>query len=293
MRKRVHYPQLTSLPPDWVKKQIAIFIAEDMPTGDITTELTIRCDSIASGKFIAMESFIFCGESVLPYCFPGSIQVELRVNDGDHVDKGAVLAQIEGSTAIILSTERVILNLLQHICGIATATNRFLKLDLPQDFKIMDTRKTIPGLKRFEKYAVCVGGGANHRLDLSSGILIKDNHLACSGGVTAAVQKARSGNHTGLPIELEVDTLEQLQEGLAAGADGFLLDNMSPDTVKNAVRMIRSRGGEKIFIEASGGITYDNIEMYASTGVDAISTSALTLHAKPVDIKLDIHYNED
>jgi len=288
MPKRVQYPQNTSLNPEWVKQQIEHFKSEDMPDGDITTELTVKEDSIAQAKLIAMEPFIFCGASIFPYSFPENCDTKLQFNDGDQLQKGTVIAVINGPANMILSYERLTLNLLQRLCGIATETYRFTQLNLPENFKVLDTRKTTPGLRQFEKYAVTVGGGSNHRLNLSTGILIKDNHLESAGGVKNAVVRAKSGNNSGLPIELEVDTLDQLKSGLEADVDGYLLDNMSPETVKEAVELIRSTdGGEDIFVEASGGINYKTIEMYAHTGIDAVSMSAITLQAQPVDIKLE------
>ncbi len=162
--------------------------------------------------------------------------------------------------------------------------------NLPDGFKVLDTRKTTPGLRMFEKYAVAVGGGVNHRLDLSSGILIKDNHIASAGGLKNAVQKAKASLKNGAWIELEVDTIEQLQEGLDLGITAFLLDNMNPETVKKAVAVVRSKeNGGSIFLEASGGITAETIEAYASTGINAASMSSLTFGSSPIDISMDFH----
>ena len=162
-------------------------------------------------------------------------------------------------------------------------------MDLPKNFKVMDTRKTTPGLRRFEKYAVAVGGGWNHRLDLSTGILIKDNHLKATGSVKTAVERSRKQNMKNLPIELEVDTLEQLKEGLELDVDGILLDNMSTEMVKEAVSIIRDHpGGDAIFVEASGGINYKALESYAWTGIDGVSMSTITAQVTPVDIKLEL-----
>jgi nicotinate-nucleotide pyrophosphorylase (carboxylating) len=212
----------------------------------------------------------------------------MNVSDGKQVKSGTTLATIKGPSGEILTFERVTLNLIQRLCGISTETKKYCNLNLPEQFKVMDTRKTTPGLRRFEKYAVSVGGGWNHRLDLSSGILIKDNHLQAAGGVKAAINMARQKNRKNLPIELEVDTLAQLQEGLDLDVDGFLLDNMSPETVKDAVSIIRNReGGDAIFVEASGGINYNTLESYARTGIDGVSMSAITANAPVVDIKLE------
>jgi nicotinate-nucleotide pyrophosphorylase (carboxylating) len=178
--------------------------------------------------------------------------------------------------------------LIQRLCGISTETKKHCNLNLPNNFKVMDTRKTTPGLRRFEKYAVTVGGGWNHRMDLSSAILIKDNHLQAAGGVKAAIEFSGKQNRKNLPIELEVDTLDQLRVGLDMDVDGFLLDNMNPEMVKKAITIIRSHpNGETIFVEASGGINYNTLESYAWTGIDGVSMSAITAQATAVDIKLE------
>lgn len=289
VKKRIQYDQLTELDPVWVRAQIKNFIQEDMPDGDVTTEATIQFPNSVTAKVIAREDFMFCGEQVLTCCFPGSCIVALEVHDGEMVKKTQPLASVHGPSTIILSHERVMLNLIQHLSGISTEVKKYMDLNLPKEFFVLDTRKTTPGLRHFEKYAVAVGGGKNHRLDLSSGILIKDNHLQAAGGIRSAVLKSRKQNWKNLPIELEVDTLDQVREGMDCGVDGFLLDNMSPEMVKKAVSIIRNHpGGEDIFIEASGGICYEILELYAWTGIDGVSMSAITTQAKAVDINLEI-----
>jgi len=288
MEKRIQYDQITSLEPDWVRSQIAQFMKEDIPDGDVTTEATITHNSEVVARMNAADDFVFCGQTVIPFCFPGSCSIKMSVSDGQQVKSGDTLATITGPSHVILTYERVTLNLIQRLCGISTETHKYCNLDLPENFKVMDTRKTTPGLRRFEKYAVTVGGGWNHRLDLSSGILIKDNHLLAAGSVKNAIDLARTKNRKNLPIELEVDTIDQLHEGLDLNVDGFLLDNMTPETVKEAVSIIRNReGGDSIFIEASGGVNYDTLESYAWTGIDGVSMSAITANASVVDIKLD------
>ena len=288
MKKQIQYDQINSLDPNWVRDQIAQFIIEDIPDGDVTTEATVTNDTSVVAHMNAADNFVFCGESIIPFCFPESCAVDLKVSDGQHVHPGDTLATITGPGGEILTHERVTLNLIQRLCGISTETNKYCDLNLPDHFKVMDTRKTTPGLRRFEKYAVTVGGGWNHRLDLSSAILIKDNHLQAAGGVEFAIEMARKMNRKKLPIELEVDTLDQLREGLDMDVDGFLLDNMSPEKVKEAVSIIRNReGGDAIFVEASGRINYDTLESYAWTGIDGVSMSAITANAPAVDIKLE------
>jgi|TARA_B100001250_G_scaffold408729_1_gene431656 nicotinate-nucleotide pyrophosphorylase (carboxylating) len=288
MKKRIEYEQKTFLNPDWVREQIAHFMEEDIPNGDITTESIITKSVPVIAQIKSGENFIFCGSSVIPYCFPESCKIGIKIEDGQQVNSGITLATITGFSGDILTYERVSLNLIQRLCGISTETKKYCDLNLPNNFKVMDTRKTTPGLRLFEKYAVSVGGGWNHRLDLSSGILIKDNHLQIAGSVKAAVESSREQNRNNLPIELEVDTLDQLQEGLEMDVDGFLLDNMSPKLVQDAVTIIRSHpNGEAIFVEASGGINYNTLESYAWTGIDAVSMSAITTQASAVDIKLE------
>ena len=288
MKKRIEYEQKTSLNSDWVRKQIAHFMEEDVPNGDLTTEAIVAASTLVIAQINSGEDFIFCGSSVIPYCFPESCEIGIKIEDGQQVNSGVTLATITGFASDILTYERVSLNLIQRLCGISTETKKYCDLNLPINFKVMDTRKTTPGLRLFEKYAVSVGGGWNHRFDLSSGILIKDNHLQVAGSVKAAVELSREQNRNNLPIELEVDTLDQLREGLDMDVDGFLLDNMSPKLVQDAVTIIRSHpNGETIFVEASGGINYDTLESYAWTGIDAVSMSAITTHASAVDIKLE------
>ena len=288
MKKRIEYEQKTSLNSDWVRKQMAHFMEEDVPNGDLTTEAIVAASTLVIAQINSGEDFIFCGASVIPYCFPESCKIGIKIEDGQQVNSGVTLATITGFASDILTYERVSLNLIQRLCGISTETKKYCDLNLPINFKVMDTRKTTPGLRLFEKYAVSVGGGWNHRFDLSSGILIKDNHLQVAGSVKAAVELSREQNKNNLPIELEVDTLDQLREGLDMDVDGFLLDNMSPKLVQDAVTIIRSHpNGETIFVEASGGINYDTLESYAWTGIDAVSMSAITTQASAVDIKLE------
>tara|TARA_B100000214_G_scaffold370042_1_gene344062 strand:+ start:381 stop:1253 length:873 start_codon:yes stop_codon:yes gene_type:complete len=289
MKKRISFEQIDKLNPDWVQSKIVGFIEEDAPSEDITTKYTIPKDLITKANMIAAEDFVFCGEEFIPFCFSKSCSVELFINDGQNVSSGQILAQIDGDAQSILTYERVALNLTQRLCGITTETRKFCDLNFPKGFMVMDTRKMTPGLRRFEKYAVKVGGGWNHRLDLSSAILIKDNHIQAAGSIKAAINQIKNGSSLTLPIELEVDNLEQLKEGLNLNLDGFLLDNMNEQTVSKAVSMIRDKkDGEEIFIEASGGINYDTIESYAWLGVDGVSMSAITANAPVVDIKLEI-----
>ena len=286
--KRINYKQISYLDPLWIKDQIKRFILEDAPQGDLTSQGIIPEPLKISAKMIAAENFIFCGQHIIPHCFPSSCQIKLLFKDGNQIFKDDIIAIIKGPAIEILTYERVMLNLIQRLCGISTETKKYTDLNTPNSFKVMDTRKMTPGLRKFEKYAVYVGGGWNHRLDLSSGILIKDNHLMAAGGVELAVKQMSLSNKRKLPIELEVDTIDQLIEGLKLDLDGYLLDNMNPLMVQKAVKIIRNQPqGENMFVEASGGINYETLETYAATGVDGVSMSAITAQAPVVDIKLD------
>ena len=286
--KRINYKQISSLEPDWIKDQIKRFILEDAPEGDLTSQGVIDKSLEISARMIAADNFIFCGQNIIPYCFPSSCQIKVFFKDGNQIFKDDTIAIVKGPAIEILTYERVMLNLVQRLCGISTETKKYTQLNTPDSFKVMDTRKMTPGLRKFEKYAVYVGGGWNHRLDLSSGILIKDNHLMAAGGIEFAIKQMSLSNKRKLPIELEVDTIDQLNAGLKLDLDGFLLDNMNPLMVKKAVKIIRKQPqGNNIFIEASGGINYETLEAYAATGVDGVSMSAITTQAPVVDIKLD------
>jgi nicotinate-nucleotide pyrophosphorylase (carboxylating) len=283
------YPeQITSLPPEWIAARVEEFLREDLPAGDITSESIISAQQDLTAQIQAVESMVFAGAQVLPACLGDQCRVELKVEDGATVAAEEVIAVVRGPARQILARERVTLNLLQRLSGIATLTRRFVELAEPQGVLVLDTRKTTPGLRLFEKYAVTVGGGHNHRLDLSSGILIKDNHLRLAGGITSAVAAARQGK-ADRPVELEVEDRAQLLEGLEAGADAFLLDNMTPAQVEGLVAVAREHPrGRKIFLEASGGINLDNFAAYARTGVDGISVGALTHSVHSMDIRLEL-----
>lgn len=286
------YKQYNKLPPDYIEKKIHEFLDEDIPYGDITTIATVNNAGHESPPAIAyveaQQDLIFAGEDIVRCFFNGEdFEVELLVKDGDLVKDKDYIAKITGPADRILILERPMLNLLQRLCGIATQTRKFVDLARPHNVHILDTRKTTPGLKLFEKYAVTCGGGVNHRLDLSAGILIKDNHIIAAGGVKNAVQLARH-HYPHHIVEVEVETLEQLDEGLKAKARAFLLDNMSPQMTTEAVNIIRNSGnGDKIFIEASGGMTYENFKPYLETGINAISIGALTHTIESADMHIE------
>ena len=283
------YHQQTTIPRDYAKRKIEEFLLEDIPGFDKTTKGIFSGNEMIQAVVQAEEDLVFAGGVILDIFFDNhNSQVNILVPDGIAVQKGQELAEIIALAPVVLSRERVLLNLLQRMSGVATLAKKYSEIAKPYDVKILDTRKTTPGLRLFEKYAVCVGGCYNHRMDLSSGILIKDNHIKAAGGVKNAVFKIKSRNY-GLPIELEVENFEQLTEGIESGADGFLLDNMRPDVIKEAVNIIRnSPGGKDIFIEASGGINLENLEEYVKTGVDAISAGALTHSVKSSNIHIEL-----
>ena len=256
---------------------------EDIGRGDVTVTATIPPEARGSFKFVAREKMIVCGAKIAEQVFAQlspDISFHARVKEGEMVQPGTVIATIEGFTAPILTGERVALNLWQRMCGIATLTHEYVQAVKGTKAIIRDTRKTMPGLRVLDKYAVLMGGGQNHRMRLDDAVLIKDNHIAACGSVTAAIQKARGQN---LPVTVECDTLAQVEEALRAGVDSILLDNMSPDLLRQAVALVKG----KVKLEASGGVTLSNISAIAETGVDYIAIGALTHSARSVDIGLD------
>jgi len=277
-----NYKQYNHLDKDFIIKKINSFLNEDLADNDITTNSTVDNNATTQADIIAMEELTFSGSEIIPHCF--NDDVVINAHDGDLVSKGKIIGTITGNAQSILSRERVMLNIIQRLCGIATHTKKYVDLANPFKVKIFDTRKTTPGMRLFEKYAVKCGGGYNHRLDLSAGVLIKDNHIQSAGSITDALKKINQKYW----IELEVDTIEQIYEGLDNTVDGFLLDNMSPDKIKHAVQIIRSdKGGDDIFIEASGGINLTNIHPYLDTGINGVSIGALTHQIQSCDIKLE------
>ena len=283
----IEYPQYKKLSDEYIIGKINYFLAEDIPNGDITTESTTSDNSEITAEIHAVEKLIFAGSEIIPHCFGEKCQVKINHKNGAMLSNGDVIGVVTGSAREILSRERVMLNLIQRLCGIATLSHEYAEIANPFNVKILDTRKTTPGLRLFEKYAVAIGGAFNHRLNLSDGILIKDNHIVTAGSVTNAIVSAREkGIH--LPLELEVDSFDQINEALKTGVDGFLLDNMKPEKIRAAVSLIRaSQNGEDIFIEASGGITLENINPYLDTEINAISIGALTHQAVSKNIRLD------
>ncbi len=262
-------------------------LAEDIGAGDVTTQALVPAHQSGVAVAYAKQDGVLAGNAIAARVFSlldGAVDATSLLADGELLTPGTTFLQVEGSLQAILTGERVALNILKHLSGIATLTRAFVQAVEGTNARIIDTRKTTPGLRLFEKYAVRVGGGHNHRMGLFDGVLIKDNHIAACGSVTAAVERARSSVHHLLKIQIEAKTLEQVAEVLEAGADGILLDNMSPETMSQAVAMARGRA----FTEASGGITLDSVRDAARTGVDLISVGMLTHSAAALDISLDI-----
>jgi nicotinate-nucleotide pyrophosphorylase (carboxylating) len=272
--------------PPGVTESIRRALEEDIGSGDITTSLLIPDEDISRGHFIAKSTFILAGlpfaQEVFRILNP-DMQWTSSIADGEKVRKGDVIAELSGKTKTILTGERVSLNILQRLSGIATLTNRYVESIQGSKGRIVDTRKTVPGMRFMEKYAVRKGGGYNHRFGLFDGILIKNNHIKAVGSVSAAVRRAKEAHHLA-KIEIEVESIQDLLQALEAGADIVMLDNMSVSDMRKAVQIVQGR----LLLEASGGINLDNVREIAETGVDIISVGALTHSASAVDISLQV-----
>ncbi|MBI5189674.1 MAG: carboxylating nicotinate-nucleotide diphosphorylase [Nitrospirae bacterium] len=270
-----------------IQEIIARALAEDIGGGDVTTEATVDPDKDGEAVVVAKEDFILAGYEVFLNVFmslePG-IEFNVEYLDGDNVEKGATMFTLKGPMRTLLTGERVALNLLQRMSGIATLTARYVDAIEGTKAAILDTRKTTPGLRTLEKYAVTVGGGRNHRFGLYDGILIKDNHIAAAGGITKAVEAARATAPHMLKIEVECESIKDVKEALKAGVDVIMLDNMDEKTMAEAVKVI----GGKALTEASGNMTLERVRKVAETGVDFISVGALTHSAPAVDISMRV-----
>ena len=269
-----------------VEEFVTRVLAEDLGTGgDVTSNATIAAGARFSASINCREAIVVAGLEVAAAFFraldPG-IQTEILVSDGDRVAVGTVLMRLDGNARAMLAAERSALNTLQHLSGIATLTRRYVDAIEGTGATLLDTRKTIPGLRALDKYAARMGGAHNHRMRLDDGVLIKDNHVAVCGGVAQAVRAAKTTN-VGLPVQVEVDRLDQIEPALAAGADRLLLDNMDVMTLKQAVDLVAGR----VPLEASGGVHLDTVRGIAQTGVDYISVGRITQSAPAVDIGLD------
>ncbi|MBY0277586.1 carboxylating nicotinate-nucleotide diphosphorylase [Candidatus Binatia bacterium] len=264
-------------------------LAEDVGRGDVTTALTIAPGTKGRALLATREDCVVAGVPLIEVVLgelhaAGVLRVTPRVAEGQAIAAGSILADIEGDLGPLLTGERVLLNLIQGLCGVATLTRRYVDAVAGTGVKILDTRKTIPGLRLLQKYAVRMGGGHNHRFGLDDGVLIKDNHIAACGSVRAAVEQARARAPMALRIEVEVDRLEQIGDALAGGADIVLLDNMRPDQIHAARKLV----GRRALLEASGGVDLHTVRAIAEAGPDFISVGRLTHSAPAIDLGLDV-----
>ncbi|MEF2247600.1 carboxylating nicotinate-nucleotide diphosphorylase [Paenibacillus sp. IITD108] len=274
-----------------LRNQIRCWLAEDVGSGDITTQSTIPAGSQSKAVIHAKEAGIIAGVSIAQLVFEmvdDSLKFQPFVQDGMEVAKGTIIAEVEGSTHSLLTGERLALNLMQRLSGIATKTRAYVNELQGLPVRLVDTRKTTPGHRSLEKYAVRVGGGANHRFGLYDAVMIKDNHIKGAGGITAAVQAARRQIPHTMKIEVEAESMEQVEEAAACGADIIMLDNMSPENMKEAVAYIKQKAPH-IIVEASGGVTLSTIYAIAQSGVDVISVGNLTYSFQSLDISLDLN----
>lgn len=270
---------------DTVERVVYAALAEDVGAGDVTTEATVEADAVGIAELVVKEPGVVCGlgaaEAVFRALDP-EVRFEALVEEGTPVERMTVVAVVSGPLRAILTGERVALNFLARLSGIATLTRSYVDAVAGTDVAILDTRKTTPGLRLLEKHAVACGGGRNHRFALDDAVLVKDNHLAAAGSVRAAVERLRAA--TDLPIEVECDTLAQVSEALATGIDAILLDNMTPEELVTAVALAYGHAR----LEASGGVTLESVRAIAETGVDEISIGALTHSARSLDVSLEI-----
>ena len=273
------------LNPDAINSKVSEALSEDSITDDLTSQATINQSQVSSARFVTRKSGVIAGclvaAAVLEQC--GIKEYELLVKDGQEVSANSELIRLNAETRAILKAERTALNFLSHLSGIATITNLWVKEVSASKAAIRDTRKTTPGLRELEKYAVRMGGGLNHRMSLSDQALIKDNHIAAAGSVSEAINRVKKAA-PGALIEVEVDTLEQLKEALQCSVEIVLLDNMSIEQTKAAVEIAR---GSNTKLESSGGLKLENAAAYAATGVDFLAVGALTHSAPVLDIGLD------
>jgi nicotinate-nucleotide pyrophosphorylase (carboxylating) len=273
------------LDPANYRESVRRALAEDFGWGDVTTEATVLSDARGRGTFLAKAPCVVAGLDVAIEVFrqlDPAMTVVVRQPDGTFCDAGTVIAEVEGLARALLTAERTALNYLLRLSGIATVTRRYVDAAAGR-IVVLDTRKTTPGLRVLEKYAVRAGGGTNHRMALDDGILIKDNHIRLAGGVQAALERMRAAS-VDMPIEIEVQSLAQLDEALASGATRILADNLSPDELREVVRRTRGRAQ----VEVSGGVTLERLDAIAATGAEFVSVGALTHSAPAVDISLEI-----
>ena len=276
-----------ALPSDFdVDNFVSHVLAEDLGAGgDVTSKATIPADARFTAAVNCRQRIVLAGVELAAAFFralDAKVEIEMLTNDGDLLVHGTTLMRLSGSARAMLAAERAALNTLQHLSGIATMTRHYVDVIAGTGAVLLDTRKTIPGLRVLDKYAARMGGAENHRMRLDDGVLIKDNHVAVCGGVAEAVRHAKAAN-TGFPVQVEVDRIDQIEPALAAGADRLLLDNMDPAMLRQAVALVARR----VPLEASGGVTLETIRFIAETGVDYISVGRITQSAPAVDIGLD------
>jgi nicotinate-nucleotide pyrophosphorylase (carboxylating) len=272
---------------DTIKPVIDYALKEDIGTGDITSDSIVPLDMKARATMVAKSAGIIAGLHVAEYVFrtlSPDIVWKTFVNDGDKVNRGQLILEISGSYRALLTGERVALNFLQRMSGIATMTDRYVNILKNYKTKILDTRKTVPGLRLLDKYAVMVGGGINHRIGLYDMVLIKDNHIKVAGGIKSAVEQVKKNIGGGIKIEVETTNIEEVREALSSGADIIMLDNMTNSTMADCVKLI----GGQAKVEASGNMTSERLEEVAATGVDFISIGALTHSVVAFDISMNI-----
>jgi nicotinate-nucleotide pyrophosphorylase (carboxylating) len=270
--------------PDDISDSVRRALAEDIGSGDLTAAL-ISADSRVRGHVITRDDAVLCGTAWFDEVFhqlDQRVVVTWEAQDGGHIHAGETLCHVRGPARAVLSGERMALNFLQLLSGVATRTRHYVDAIRGTGARILDTRKTLPGLRKAQKYAVTCGGGKNHRLGLFDGVLIKENHVLAAGSTTRAMQQAKASTPQGIPIEIEVENLQQLHEALAAGADSLLLDNFDLEALREAVQYTRGRAT----LEASGGITLENVRAIAETGVDFISVGVLTKNIRAVDLSM-------
>ncbi len=271
----------------YVRKMIEQALSEDIGPGDVTSEATVPAGATSMAEMLAKQDLVLAGLDVSLEVFhylDAAIQLTRFAQDGDRIKSGKVIARVSGSTRVLLAGERVALNLLQHMSGIATLTSKYVEQLKGLKAQALDTRKTLPGLRQLEKYAVRMGGGTNHRFGLYDGVLIKDNHIKAVGSIAKAIESARRKAHHLLKIEVETKTLDEVREALAAKADIILLDNMPLDMIREAVKLINGQAS----VEASGNVTFETIREIGETGVDFISSGSLTHSAPAADISMKI-----
>ncbi len=270
---------------DTLERAVLAALAEDIGAGDVTTEATVPEDAVGTAELLVKERGVVCGLRAAEATFRAldpEVRFEALASDGDAVEPPAVVARVTGSERAILTGERVALNFLGRLSGIATLTRRYVDAVEGTGAAVLDTRKTTPGLRALEKHAVAAGGGRNHRLGLDDAVLVKDNHIRAAGSLTRAVELVRAASD--LPVEVECDTLAQVGEALALGVDAIRLDNMTLDELREAVSLTAGRAR----LEASGGVSLDTVRAIAETGVDEISVGALTHSARSLDVSLEL-----